>query len=94
MNVSHSPGFIHRDLQPGNILLDGLGEALIADFGRTRRDERDYTRTPEIDSIHYAAPEQYQHEIECATTVDVFAFGLIVSVGPWNLQSVPHSRIS
>jgi serine/threonine protein kinase len=99
MRFVHSSGFVHRDLKPSNILLNGRGEALIADFGTTRRSEHDYTWTPEGGSVHYAAPEQYQEEIQCTNKVDVFAFGLIlyeilvgVAVFPSSMEPFPVMR--
>jgi serine/threonine protein kinase len=101
MRFVHSSGFVHRDLKPGNILLNEHGEALIADFGTTRRIEHDYTWTPEGGSVHYAAPEQYQDEIECTNKIDVFAFGLILyeilvgsAVFPASMEPLPVMRRS
>jgi TPR repeat protein len=100
MRFVHSSGFIHRDLKPGNILLNEHGESLIADFGTTRPDQCNDTPTPETGSVHYAAPEQYQDEIECTNKVDVFAFGLILyeilvgcAVFPSSMEAFPVMRL-
>jgi serine/threonine protein kinase len=100
MRFVHSSGFIHRDLKPGNILLNKHGEALIADFGTTRPDQYNSTPTPETGSVHYAAPEQFQDEFECTKKVDVFAFGSIVyeilvgsAVFPSSMEPFPVMRL-
>jgi serine/threonine protein kinase len=99
MRFVHSSGFIHRDLKPSNILLNGRGEALVADFGSARPEQYEATWSHEAGTVHYAAPEQYQEEIECTSKVDVFSFGLILyeilvgsPVFPSSMQPFPVMR--
>jgi TPR repeat protein len=73
----HSKGFIHQDLKPSNILINGQCRALIADFGAARQTDVDATPDGVTGTVHYAAPEQFE-EILPTTKIDVFAFGLIL----------------
>jgi serine/threonine protein kinase len=78
MRFVHSSGFIHRALDPSNILINGDGKPLISDFETSLPQEFEGMWTPEPGSIHYTAPEHYRDEIECTNKVDVFSFGLIL----------------
>jgi TolB-like protein/Tfp pilus assembly protein PilF len=61
VQYAHGQGVLHRDLKPGNILLDGRGEPLVSDFGLVKCLEpaSNLTRTlTTFGAPDYAAPEQ------------------------------------
>ena len=61
IEYAHTHGILHRDLQPGNILLDARGEPLVSDFGLAKwlDEESDLTRTlTTFGTPGYVAPEQ------------------------------------
>lgn len=57
--AAHKAGVTHRDIKPANILLDGMGNAKLLDFGIARSDDNTGpTRTADrIGTTHYMAPE-------------------------------------
>jgi TolB-like protein/Tfp pilus assembly protein PilF/tRNA A-37 threonylcarbamoyl transferase component Bud32 len=79
---AHSKGVLHRDLQPGNILLDENGEAMVSDFGLAKWLDQtsDLTRTLEtLGTPGYIAPEQTEcpaDKLTCAA--DVYSLGAIL----------------
>ncbi len=82
IEYAHRRGILHRDLQPGNILLDGNGEPLVSDFGLAKwlDENSDLTRTlTTFGTPGYIAPEQAEcAAADLAPTADIYSLGAIL----------------
>ena len=77
VGFAHGRGVVHRDLKPGNILVEPNGAAKVSDFGIARvvGDLR-LTRTgTTMGSPHYMAPEQVVGLKEIDARADIYALG-------------------
>src|SRR5580765_6180784 len=82
VQYAHEHGVLHRDLKPGNILLDGRGEPFVTDFGLAKwlDTSTDLTRTLAIfGTPGYIAPEQAKGPAAKLTpAADVYSLGAIL----------------
>src|SRR6266540_5045917 len=82
IQYAHAQGILHRDLKPGNILLDARGEPLVSDFGLAKWLDTgsELTRTLTIfGTPGYIAPEQAKaSSASLKSTTDVYSLGAIL----------------
>jgi serine/threonine protein kinase len=72
-------GMVHRDVKPGNVMLDLDGTALITDFGLAKDSQGTNLTRPgqALGSMDYMSPEQIRGE-EVTAATDVYALGCVI----------------
>ncbi|MGI8957005.1 MAG: protein kinase domain-containing protein, partial [Chthoniobacterales bacterium] len=82
VHYAHERGILHRDIKPGNILLDAEGEPHLADFGLARLVETESTVTRTLEVLgtpSYMAPEQAAGQnAQLTSATDVYGLGAVL----------------
>src|SRR5579871_3772914 len=78
---AHERGILHRDIKPGNILVDQRGQPHVTDFGVAKRVEANTALTQigvVVGTPSYMSPEQARSEKGLTTAVDIYSLGAVL----------------
>jgi serine/threonine protein kinase/TolB-like protein/Tfp pilus assembly protein PilF len=82
VHYAHEHAILHRDIKPGNILLDASGEPHLTDFGLARLLETESSITHTLDVLgtpSYMAPEQaVGNNAAVSSATDVYGLGAVL----------------
>ncbi len=76
LNHAHQAGILHRDIKPGNLLLDSEGVIWITDFGLAKSENELSLTAPDdvVGTLRYISPERFHGQVDARS--DIYALGL------------------
>lgn len=86
--AAHAQGVLHRDLKPGNIMIDGRGQVRITDFGIAALSVDAPERGISPGTPAYMAPELFRGE-DASPASDLYSLGLVLYEMVTGVQAMP-----
>jgi streptogramin lyase len=80
LEAAHERGLVHRDVKPGNVLLDSREHAYLSDFGLIKPTQTgtEFTKTGQfMGSLEYVAPEQIRGDA-IDGRADIYSLGCVL----------------